>query len=333
MDRVDYQSLVIQDIINLEKKGELNLTPWYQRRSVWSNPQKSYLINTLFEKKPLPSLYIRHSLDLEKAISIKEIVDGQQRTRAIIDFCKDLYSARHPNHKQLIKFSDLSKVEIQDFLLTAIPVGYLLGATDSDVIDIFARINSVAKTLNDQEKRNAQFSGEFKQFSVHQSVSRTEFWKEYKIFSANDIARMAEVQFISDTAINLIEGLMDFSQPRLNSYYKEKDENFPEMEETDRRYDAVFDTLVSLNPRSIKDTIFNRQPIFFSLIIAIDGLSKKKISDIEKGLVEIDNRYNSDKPVNERSKEDADFYNACSASTQRLSNREIRNNYISNFIS
>lgn len=79
-------------------------------------------------------------------------MDGQQRTRAIISFCKNEFTARHPENNKLIKFSELSKNQKQNFLLTAIPVGFLLGATDSDVIDIFARINSVAKTLNAQEK-------------------------------------------------------------------------------------------------------------------------------------------------------------------------------------
>jgi hypothetical protein len=65
MERVDYQSLVLQDLINLNNAGELDLNPWYQRRSVWTRPQKSYLINTLFEKKPVPSCYIRHYLDIE----------------------------------------------------------------------------------------------------------------------------------------------------------------------------------------------------------------------------------------------------------------------------
>ncbi len=193
MDRVDYQSIVIQDLVNLESKGELNTSPWYQRRSVWTQAQKSYLINTIFEKKPIPSLYIRHSLDLDRAISIKEIVDGQQRCRAILSFCNDEFAARHPDNTELVRFSNLNKSQKQSFLLTAIPIGYLLGATDADVIDIFARINSVAKTLNPQEKRNALFSGEFKQFCVKQAVMRTEFWKTYKLFSGNDIARMNEV--------------------------------------------------------------------------------------------------------------------------------------------
>lgn len=332
MDRVEYQSMVIQDIINLEEKGELNTTPWYQRRSVWNSGQKSYLINTIFEKKPIPALYIRHSLDLDKGISIKEVVDGQQRTRAIISFSKNEFTARHPESKKLIKFSDLNKNQKQNFLLTAIPVGFLLGATDSDVIDIFARINSVAKTLNAQEKRNAQFSGEFKQFCVYQSVKRTEFWKDYGIFTGNDIARMNEVQFISDVVVNLMDGLTAYSAAKVTKYYKDNDETLEGIDDLSKRLDRIFDTCVSLNPISIKQTIFNRAPIFFSLMLVLDEIEKPNLNKIEKGLSEIDNRFNSDIPLSERRKDDINFYNACLATTQSLPNRKTRANYIKSFI-
>ncbi len=332
MDRVEYQSMVIQDIINLEEKGELNTTPWYQRRSVWNSGQKSYLINTIFEKKPIPALYIRHSLDLDRGISVKEVVDGQQRTRAIISFCKNEFSARHPDVNKLIKFSELTKTQKQNFLLTAIPVGFLLGATDADVIDIFARINSVAKTLNAQEKRNAQFSGEFKQFCVSQSVKRTEFWKEYGVFTGNDIARMIEVQFMSDVVINLIDGLSAYSAAKVTKYYKDHDDVLENTEGLSKRLDRIFDTCVSLKPNSIKQSIFNRAPIFFSLIMVLDEISNPNIIKIEKGLSEIDNRFNSDTPLLDRPKEDINFFNACSATTQSLPNRKTRGNYIKSFI-
>lgn len=332
MDRVEYQSMVIQDIINLEEKGELNTTPWYQRRSVWNPGQKSYLINTIFEKKPIPALYIRHSLDLDKGVSIKEVVDGQQRTRAIISFCKNEFNARHPELNKLIKFDELNKNQKQNFLLTAIPVGFLLGATDADVIDIFARINSVAKTLNAQEKRNAQFSGEFKQFCVTQSVKRTEFWKDYGIFTGNDIARMNEVQFVSDVVINLMDGLSAYSAPKVTKYYKAYDENLNNTEELRIRLDRVFDTCISINPSSVKQTIFNRPPIFFSLLLVLDDLKLHNVKKIEKGLTEIDNRFNSDIPLADRTKEDINFYNACSSTTQSLPNRKTRAHYIKSFI-
>lgn len=332
MDRVDYQSLIVQDVINLENKGELNLSPWYQRRSVWIRAQQAYLINTLLESKPIPALYIRHTLDLENEKSIKEIVDGQQRTRAILAYCKNEFKARHPAYSKLMLFSQLKRQEREKFLLTALPVGYLLGASDADVIDIFARINSVAKTLNPQEKRNALFSGEFKQFCVSQSVDRTEFWREYGIFSGNDIARMTEVQFISDLVVNMLDGLSDFGAPKLNKYYQDFDEDFPRGDEIRERLDRVFDFLISLEPEVISDTIFQRQPIFFSLFLVLDqsaSLSKKKI---ERGLVEIDNRFNSDLPLSERPKEDANFYLAASSTTQRIAQRKVRDKYIKRFV-
>ena len=47
MERVEYQPIVIQDVINLNNNDELDIKPWYQRRAVWNRQQKSYLINTL----------------------------------------------------------------------------------------------------------------------------------------------------------------------------------------------------------------------------------------------------------------------------------------------
>lgn len=329
MDRVDYQSLIIQDIINLEKSGELNLSPWYQRRSVWSTPQKSYLANTLIEQKPIPAIYIRHSLDLEKAKSIKEVVDGQQRTRAILAYCADEFSTRHPNYSKKVLFSQLKKDEQQKFLLTSIPVGYLLGASDADVIDIFGRINSVSKSLNPQEKRNAAHSGEMKQFCLAQSSSRMPFWRGYDIFSANDISRMNEILFISDIVYNTINGLSDFSQIKLDAMYKEYDETFDDIEAIKDKIDNAFDKIMALEPETITDTIFKRQPIFFSLLMIILELPKTTAKALNKALVEIDAIYNSDENTTEA---DSAFKSACMSTTQRIAQRKIRHEYIKSFI-
>lgn len=203
MDRVDYQSLVVQDLINLNRRDELNLQPWYQRRSNWTRPQKAYLINTILEGKPVPSVYIRHSLDLQKEKSIREVVDGQQRIRSVLEYAAGEFAARHPKHTHRVKYNQLTSSEREKFKLTSLAVGYLVGADDSDVVEIFGRLNSVSKTLNLQEKRNARFSGEFKQFCLKQASARVTFWRDYHIFSANDIARMLEVQFVSPVSSEL----------------------------------------------------------------------------------------------------------------------------------
>ncbi len=329
MDRVDYQALIIQDIINLENKGELNLSPWYQRRSVWNPPQKSYLINTLLERKPIPAIYIRHFLDLDNSRSVKEVVDGQQRTRAIISFYNNEFSARHPNYSKKVLYSQLKRDEQQLWLLTSIPVGYLLGATDADVIDIFGRINSISKTLNPQEKRNAAFSGEMKQFCLEQASSRTPFWREYKIFSANDISRMGEVLFISDIVYNILNGLSDYSPNAINKMYEKFDDDFDDREKVAKKINEIFDLIGSLDPEKITDTIFSRQPIFFSLVLVVNSLpdlTAKKLSSI---IENIDERFHSE--VN-RSPEDDSFREACLSTTQRIAQRKVRQDYIMSFV-
>src|SRR5437588_5403276 len=108
MDRVDYEKIIIQDVINLHKNGELDLNPWYQRRSVWTLPQKAYLLNTIFEQKPVPTLYIRHSLDVAAERSIREVVDGQQRIRAILEYSENQFPCHHPSHSKKVNYSDLT---------------------------------------------------------------------------------------------------------------------------------------------------------------------------------------------------------------------------------
>lgn len=332
MERVDYQSLVIQDVINLEKQGELNLNPWYQRRSVWNENQKAYLINTLFERKPIPTIYIRHTIDLEKEKSIKEVVDGQQRIRAILSFFKDEISSLHPEIGKKVKYKDLSISQKQKFLMTPLPIGYLQGATDADVIDIFARINSVAKSLNAQEKRNAKYSGLFKQFCVAESTKRLEFFRKYSIFSANDISRMGEVQFMADLIINLIEGLTSYSSKKLDDYYKKYDDKFDEGDNVSKKLDMLFDTIIRLDPAVIINTIFQRPPVFFSLVMAIkDNLQDIDCHKLEQGLIDIDAIYNIE-DVKDKSSKDIDFYNAISATTQGEKQRKIRDEYIKSFI-
>ena len=319
-----------QDIRNLDSSGELNYSPWYQRRSVWTTPQKSYLIDTLIEQKPIPAIYIRYSLDLDLGKTIREVVDGQQRIRAILEFCHDKFPVRHSETGDRRTFSQLSRLQRETFLLTALPVGFLLGATDADVIDIFGRINSVSKSLNAQEKLNSAFSGDFKQFCLSQASSRVELWRTYNIFTANDSARMAEVQFISDLALNLLEGLSDFSPKRLKNIYRKFDEDFPHQAQVSQRMNRLFDFIVDIPPSVIRDTIFSRQPIFFSLLLVLDSMKKLEGPRVEKSLHEIDARFHQDSAY--QTDEDKKFVGASTATTQRIRQRKIRDAYIQRFL-
>ena len=333
MDRVDYEKFVIRELLNSYNLKELNITPWYQRRSVWTRAQKAYLINSLFEQKPVPSLYIRHSLNIETEKSVKEVVDGQQRIRSILEYMAGEFSARHPNYKNRVYYSKLSPKERTSFLMTSLSVGYLIGADDSDVIEIFGRLNSVSKTLNAQERRCAKYSGEVKQFSLRVAARHVGLWRSLGIFTATNISRMLEIQFVSDVALNMKIGLAAYSAGALDRFYKSNDEEFPDQNEYEERIEKVFSKIAEINQSAIKDTIFSRIPLFFSLFLVLDSIDVNiKNSRLEDSLFNIDTIFNSGIPISEKQQDDADFYLACTATTQGIKSRQIRDTYIRNMM-
>lgn len=333
MERVDYESMVIQDLINAYDRHELDISPWYQRRAVWTNAQKSYLINSIFVTMPVPSIYIRHTLDLEQEKTIKEVVDGQQRVRSIIDYKANSFGARHPNYARRVFFQNLTQTQKHAFLMAKLPVAYLIGADDSDVIEIFGRLNAVSKVLNAEEKRAARYSGEFHQFCLREAVKRLSIWRDLNIFTATGISRMAEVQFTAELCMGLIHGMADFSAARVDKAYRDWDEDFPERETAERRLERVFSIIGSLKQEAIKDTIFSRSPVFYSLILVLDGLERlPEKGTLEQILVDIDSRFNDPRPLSERPQMDLAFVAACTASTQRIRSRQTRLDYIKSFL-
>lgn len=331
--RVDYESMLVQDLLNAEARGELDLRPWYQRRSVWSDAHKSYLVNTVFNEMPVPTLYLRHRLDLERELTIKEVVDGQQRCTALIDYRRDAFTAKHPNHSRRVKYSELSSSEKGQFLMSKLSVAQLISADDRDVIEIFGRLNAASKTLNAQEKRAAQYSGEFHQFCLSQASLRLPFWREMKIFTATEISRMQEVQFLADLTLSMMDGLVDQSAAKITAAYKKWDADFPEHNSLEHRFERVFEHLTSVPETAIRDTIFSRSPLFYSLFYVLDTLDRLPRATVTtEALHEMDARFNDPRPPAERPTEDVQFESASTSTTQRIRQRRVRDAYIRSFL-
>jgi hypothetical protein len=280
---------------------------------------------------PVPSLYVRHQIDVDAEKSIKEVVDGQQRIRSIISYRNDEFAARHPEHKKKVKYSELTKTQREGFVATKLSVGYLIGAQDQDVIEIFGRINSISKTLNPQEKRNAQYSGDFKQFSLSQAAERLPFWRATDIFSASDISRMQEVQFISDLAINMINGLSDFSAPAIDKFYRLNDAEFAQMDDITKRLDALFAKLAAIPAGAFKDTVFKQYQLAFSLMVVVDRLRDQNPAPakIEQVARDIDAQVTAFQELEVKTEEQTSFLEGFTGGNlHRIKTRTIRDQAI-----
>src|ERR1039457_5138642 len=80
-----------QDIswfLDIYDKGQLDLDPPYQRRSVWSRTDKQYFIDTVLSNLPAPPIFLHKSLD-DQGRPTYHVVDGKQRLQTVIDFTRD----------------------------------------------------------------------------------------------------------------------------------------------------------------------------------------------------------------------------------------------------
>lgn len=84
--------------------------------------------------------------------------------------------------------------ELQEiFLSYTIGVEQLINASDEDVLEIFARLNSYTVSLNQPELRHAEFQGDFK-WAIYESAKRWKvLWDSFQLLSIRERVRMLDV--------------------------------------------------------------------------------------------------------------------------------------------
>lgn len=67
------------------KAGRLELRPPFQRKPVWTNKQRSFLVESILMDVPIPEVYVQVT-QAEDGTEQYGVVDGQQRLRTILQF-------------------------------------------------------------------------------------------------------------------------------------------------------------------------------------------------------------------------------------------------------
>jgi uncharacterized protein with ParB-like and HNH nuclease domain len=142
--------MTIADYNEQIKNKQIVINHNYQRSDrVWPISAKSNLIDTILNGYPVPKIIISQTTDLDTKRTRKEVVDGQQRTAAIIEFLDDKYVLSRGEHAGS-RFNDLdesSKRALLDYPLSA---DVFTSATDEEIREVFRRINSYQVPLNKQ---------------------------------------------------------------------------------------------------------------------------------------------------------------------------------------
>lgn len=198
------------------RESKINPQPQYQRAPVWNETKKQLLMDTILRGYDVPKFYLRPSEPPHE----HEVVDGQQRLRAIWEFCEDKYplgseSDDIPDFGDLSgkKYSELSsdaKDRLGLFELSLVEVDE---ATDLEIRDLFARLQE-GVTLNPAEKRNAM-PGSMRDFVA-------EIGEEHRVFPLTHISGKRFAWHDLAALVTLLElsgGPADVKAPSLRKMY------------------------------------------------------------------------------------------------------------------
>ena len=264
----------IRDFEEWNDRGELVLQPKFQRRDVWSDKARSYLMDTIIRGKPIPKIYMRQDVDPKTRRARREIVDGQQRLHTVLNFLKDAFKISKSHHETLggKTFSQLDPTTQSDILKYEFVVDLLQDMPDNEVYNVFARINTYSEKLKAQELRNSKWFGDFKSCVYLLAEDFTTFFIGNKVFTEKLVLRMAEAEFISDLLVAMQDGIQAGAKGILDNAYKKYDEEFPSRKTHERRFRETIDIIKGIFGADLAQSEFRAIRLFYPLFCAIHHL-------------------------------------------------------------
>jgi hypothetical protein len=127
--------------------GKLDIRPKYQREFVYKEKQRDAVIETIKNSFPLNVMYWMIRED-----SGYEMLDGQQRTISIGQYVNGDFSL---NERYFHNLTKDEQNKIMDYELMI----YFCEGTDKERLDWFTVINTFGEKVNEQEIRNAVYTG------------------------------------------------------------------------------------------------------------------------------------------------------------------------------
>lgn len=270
MKSYDSRTYSVNDFVEWDAAKQLVLNPLFQRRPVWTDKAKSFLMDTILRGKPIPKVFIRQKINVTTKTSIRDVVDGQQRLRTILSFIKDgfVVSKRQNADFGGKRFSQLPEEVQAQLLAYEVSVDLLINLPDSEVLDIFSRLNSYAVVLNEQEKINADHFGPFKAIADKIGHKYFEYWTAQNILTSKQVMRMLEVNLVADLLIALLEGIK--SKKQIKKFYDSYETKFEhDVDEIEAKFDRVIAEIVAMYPEGLSDTEFRRPHLFYSFFTAV----------------------------------------------------------------
>lgn len=259
------------------ERREIQVNRDYQRSDrVWPPAARSFLIETVLLDYPMPKLSLHQITDLRTRQTIKQVIDGQQRSRALLDFYRNdlrlsntltLLEARGRTYDQLPE--DLQA----NFMSYSLSVDLFEQATPQEVREVFRRMNSYTVPLNPEEQRHATFQGPFKWFIHRLTRDYDEANLQMGVFGEKQLVRMADAKLFTEVSHAVLAGIETTNKRKLDDLYRSRDIEFAEDEWIDTEIRRALAFAIELT--DIHGTELAKPLQFYALLLAAIHLNRR----------------------------------------------------------
>lgn len=263
----------IHKLLSLYEKDNIDLNPPYQRNSIWSVNSQKLLVDTLKNDLPIPAFFIQ-----EKDDNKYEMVDGQQRTRAILAYKKGEF--KDVNDESFTE-KDFSEYKIAvNILHKELPV--------EKVREFYVRVNKTGLKLERPELNKAEFF-DTSFLKLVSELSELNDFNNLKLFTPSVKKRMFDRDFIEELVALLLNGEND-KKKAVDNLFKQDIEK-EEYAEIEKNFKSILNTISYLDKNiPIAETRFKQKNDFytlFGLIKRIKAEDLENIFEIYKTLIKI----------------------------------------------
>jgi len=240
----------IKKLYTVFKSQKLELSPPYQRNFIWSTDDQQILIDSINKRIPIPNFFI-----LETGIGKYEMVDGQQRSRTIINFIdkgfKDITGQFYSEEKHPAFFG------------FSFPVTIIHDIEGASIEKFYALVNKTGIHVNKPEVRKADFY-DTKLLKLVDEISDLSKLKSLRLFTDKTLKRMNDKEFISELIVLLKDGHVD-KKGLLDEYFKQ-DISLKLAAELKQKFISILDKIHLLNSYyPLSKTRFKQRNDFYTL--------------------------------------------------------------------
>ena len=198
---VENKPFSLKQFNDLIEEGDIEMAPDFQRNFIWDETRQSRLIESLLLGLPLPSIYLSQYGDgrltivdgLQRIMTIRRFLNDKLRLNNLeyLDECNGMNYSQLKEHYSPLRMRRFRQTQIMCFVIDYRSPNRLK-------FDLFRRLNTGGKPLNNQEIRNC--------------LSRPELRKTLKEMVRTDAFRMA-------TGGSVKDGRMDAQETALRFLY------------------------------------------------------------------------------------------------------------------